>query len=219
MYPLFTKLKPYKDIIENVIGLIVVFGAIYILFRVFNLSEIQTFVDRFGIWAPIIFALTKAATIVFAPLSGSALYPAAGALFGFWEGFAVLMIGDAIGGTVAFYISRIYGVRITEHFIKGEGSLMKKMLAQLGTLKSFIFARICFVPMPEIVCYAAGLTKMPFSQFISVHMLVGAPVTAILVALGALFTFHFSPLVILGLLAVATVATILGGVWFYRQAK
>jgi uncharacterized membrane protein YdjX (TVP38/TMEM64 family) len=219
MKRLLNKIKPYKDILENVASLAVVFIAIMVVFHIFDLSDVKSFVDRFGVWAPVVFVLTKAATIVFAPLSGSALYPVAGALFGFWKGFWIITIGDFIGGTVAFYIARHYGMKITERFIKSEGSMMKKILDQLGTLKGYIFARICFVPMPEVVCYAAGLTRMSYLQFITVHMAVDMPMTAILVGAGALFTFHLSPLIIFGLLVVGTVATIIGGAWFYRQTK
>jgi uncharacterized membrane protein YdjX (TVP38/TMEM64 family) len=219
MKAFLNKLKPYKDILENVISLFVVFGLIVVLFYVFDLSEVKTFVDRFGVWAPVVFVFTKASTMVFAPLSGSPLYPVAGALFGFWKGFWILTLGDFLGGTISFWIARVYGLKITERFVKSESSLIKKILTHLGTLKGFIFARICFMPMPEIVCYAAGLTKMSYMQFIIVHMLVSIPMTAVLVGAGALFTFELSPLIIFGLLAVGTIATIIGGAWFYKQTK
>lgn len=216
---LLKKLAPYKDIIENVAGLAVIFVIILVAFKFFDLSDVQSFVDRFGIWAPIVFILTKAATIVFAPLSGSALYPVAGVLFGFWYGFLYITIGNLIGGTVAFYIARHYGLKITERFIKSESSLMRKILNQLGTLKGFIFARVCFIPMPEIVCYAAGLTKMSFTQFILVHFFIDIPMTAILVGAGALFTGDLSPFLLILMLVLGTVFTVAGGAWFYKYTK
>lgn len=212
-------MKKYKDIIENVVGLALIFVVILIVFHYFNLSDVQSFVDRFGVWAPIIFILTKAATIVFAPLSGSPLYPAAGALFGFWEGLVVILLGDMIGGAIAFMIARTYGLRITERFIKGESSLMKRILDQLGTLKGFIFARVCFIPMPEIVCYAAGLTRMSFLQFIVVHGIVDIPMAALLVGAGTLFATDLSPLVILGLVILGSIVTVIGGMWFYKRTN
>ena len=213
------KLHKYKDLIENLFGLALVFGAIFAVFSFFDLSDVQSFVDRFGVWAPVVFILTKAATIVFAPLSGSPLYPAAGALFGFWKGFWILTAGDFIGGSIAFYISRMYGVKITERFVKSESSLMRKILDQLGTLKGYIFARICFIPMPEVVCYAAGLTRMSYFQFIVVHMAVDIPMTAILVGAGAILRINFSPFIIFLLFALGTIATIAGGAWFYKRTK
>ena len=216
---LLKKLKPYKDILENVAGLVIVFIAILVAFYFFDLKDVQSFVDRFGFWAPVVFVFTKASTIVFAPLSGSPLYPVAGALFGFWQGFWILIIGDMLGGAIAFYIARIYGVKITERFIKSEASLMRKILHQLGTVKGFIFARICFIPMPEIVCYAAGLTKMPFWQFMLVHLIIDIPVTAAFVGAGALFTIELSPLIIAALFVLGTIATVAGGAWFYKQTK
>ncbi len=213
------KLAPYRDIIENVAILVVMFVGIMVVFQYFDLGDVQSFAARFGIFAPLVFVLTKAATIVFAPLSGSPLYPVAGALFGFWKGFVVLLAGDILGGSIAFWIARIYGIRITERFVKGESSLMKKILDHLGTLKGYVFARICFSPMPELVCYAAGLTQMSFLRFIVVHIIIDIPVTAILVGAGTLISFNFSPLIIFGLIIVGTLATVAGGVWFYKQVK
>ncbi len=219
MRRLLVKMKPYKDIIENVLFLAIVFIVIFAVVRVFNLSDIQSLTARFGIYAPIAFILSKAATIVFAPLSGSPLYPVAGALFGFWKGLSILVIGDLIGGSIAFWISRTYGVKITERFVKSESSLMKKILDRLGTLKGFIFARICFIPMPEIVCYGAGLTKMSYLQFILVHAFIDIPMTALLVGAGTLFTVVLSPIVIFVMIGLGTIATLAGGAWFYRQVK
>lgn len=219
MSDLFRKIKPYRDIIENVLSLGFIFLAILILFYVFDLSDVQGFVDRFGVWAPIVFALTKASTLIFAPLSGSPLYPAAGALFGFWEGFGILMVGDVVGGTIAFYISRTYGIKITKRFIKNESSMLHKLLNTLSTLKGYIFARICFIPMPEVVCYAAGLTKMSYFQFITVHLLVNIPATAILVGSGVLLTQSLSPLFLIGMAITGTIAIVFGGIWFYKKTK
>lgn len=217
--PINGSMKKYKDLIENVVSLVLVFAAIAILFYFFDLGDVQTFVSRFGIWAPVIFALTKASTIVFAPLSGSALYPAAGALFGFWKGFIVITIGDFLGGTIAFIIARKYGIAITKRFIKDESSLLSRMLEKMGTLKGFIFARMCFVPMPEVVCYAAGLTKMSYLRFILVHMAIDIPFTAALVGSGHILTMGFSPYALAGLVVLGTIATAVGGWWFYKWTK
>lgn len=208
-----------KEIALNIVSLVVVFVIILVLFQYFDLSDIQSFVNRFGIWAPVAFVAAKASTIVFAPLSGSALYPVAGAAFGFWKGFFVMLAGDMLGGIAAFYISKRYGVKIVEKFIKEDSVLMKKTLHHLGTLKGFIFARICFIPMPEIVCYAAGLTKMSYVEFIAVHLVVDIFTTAILVGAGTFFTVNFSPLLLLALLVLGTLGTVGGTMIFYKKVK
>ena len=200
-------------------SLVLVFAAIATVFYLFDLGDVQAFIARFGIFAPVVFILTKASTIVFAPLSGSALYPAAGALFGFWKGFIIITIGDFIGGTVAFFIARKYGVAITKRFVKSESSLLSRMLDKIGTLKGFIFARICFVPMPEVVCYAAGLTRMSYLQFILVHMAIDIPFTMALVGSGKILTMGLSPLALGGLVVLGTAATVAGGLWFYKWTK
>ena len=79
-----------KDIIQNIAALIAIFVFLFLLFQFFDIKELRLYIEAAGIWAPLMLILTKASTIVFAPLSGSFLYPLAGALFGFPNGFFYL---------------------------------------------------------------------------------------------------------------------------------
>ena len=91
-----------RETVRNVILLLlvalVVIGGSFLI----DIEELSAFVARAGLWGPLALILLKASTIVFAPLSGSPLYPLAGALFGPWWGLLYIMLGESLGGSIAF---------------------------------------------------------------------------------------------------------------------
>ena len=174
------------QLISSLVGITVVLGGIYALFAYFGITNVQETIQHAGIWAPLVLVLAKASTIIIAPLSGSPIYPLAGALFGFWEGTALLMAGDILGGIVAFYISRFFGRTVVEKMIGGDEKFLSRALRMMGSTKGFFIARVCFAPLPEAVAYGAGLTRINFFVFISIYALVGIVPTMLLAGAGSL---------------------------------
>jgi uncharacterized membrane protein YdjX (TVP38/TMEM64 family) len=177
-----------RQIITSLASLAVVLGGLYALFRYFGITEVQTTIEHAGIWAPLVLVLAKASTLVFAPLGGSPLYPLAGALFGFWEGALLLMLGDALGAVVCFYISRIFGRHLTEKMIGDDQKFLSRAMRMMATTKGFLIARVCFMPAPEVSAYAAGLTRIRFLTFFPIQIIVGIVPTILLAGMGSVLT-------------------------------
>lgn len=175
-----------RQIITSLIGLGLMYGGIFALFQYFDLADVRSTIESAGIWAPLVLIAAKASTIVIAPLGGSPLYPLAGALFGFWYGTLLLIIGDAIGGAIAFYISRMFGRQVAEKFIGNEKTFLSQALGMMGTTKGFLIARFCFMPIPELTAYGAGLTRLHFLPFIVIHASLGAIPALVFAKAGAL---------------------------------
>jgi len=197
--------------LPNFLVLALVLASIFVVFRYLNAETINGFIERAGIWAPLTLIAAKASTIVIAPLGGAPLYPLAGALFGFWKGYLYLILGDTIGITIAFYLSRTYGRRIVDYFFP-DHKLVNRVLHALGTIKGLMIAQISFISFPEIVCYAAGLTRISFLPFILITTSVSVVPRGILVALGTLLTQGYGSWVYTGLAVLAMLA--LGGGMF-----
>src|SRR3989344_2764499 len=164
-----------------------VLAGIFIVFRYFDAQTLVGYVERAGIWAPLALIVAKASTIVIAPLGGAPLYPLAGALFGFWWGYLYLILGDTLGITIAFYLSRAYGRRIVDYFFP-DHALVDRVLHALGTIQGLVIAQISFISFPELICYAAGLTRIAFIPFILITTAVSIVPRGVLVALGTLLT-------------------------------
>lgn len=205
-----------RNLIFNLLALGAIIAGLYLFFRIFDIETVQARITDAGVWAPLLLVFAKASTIVLVPLSGSPLYPIAGALFGFWKGFFLLVTGDVLGGTIAFLISRYVGRGIAERLIGGQRNLVTQALEMMSTVKGFLLARLCFVTFPEIPAYAAGLSRIPFVPFIFIYTLVGAIPTAVTAALGAFLTSGNNPIIFGGILFVGAIVS---GVSIYFFTK
>ncbi len=174
-----------KDAFWNAAFFLLALGGLVFIAKTWGNDSLKIWIEAAGPWAPIVLVAAKASTIVFAPLSGALIYPLAGALFGFWKGLALTVLGDAIGGAIAFQISRRFGRRIVERMVGDEG-LLAKILTMMGTVRGFLITRLLLITAQDIVAYAAGLTKLPFFPFIVIHVGVSIVPTVLLTASGSL---------------------------------
>ena len=212
--------KPsWRDVAKNIAFIAIAIGAAYYVTVSVGIDDIRDTVETAGALGPLIVVLLKATTIVVVPLGGMPLYPIAGALFGFWKGLAITLIGDALGSTVAFYLSRLFGRRILHFFMSRQHLPMVEKLIERGSeIRTFLKARIFFAGIPELFAYAAGLTKISFFLFIIVHVGIHAIANAILVMFGHLLVSgNLWALVAAG--AVSTGLALSGLWWFHLDMK
>ena len=214
-------LQAYKEGFKNSVGVVlmlfVIFGALLLI----DQSTLQTWIIQAGGWAPMVFVLAKASTLVFAPLSGGPLYPLAGALFGFNVGFVLLLLGDALGSTIAFALSRVLGRGIVERMVKEDSGMVARVSDVMTTTKGFMLARVCLASLPEVVAYAAGLTRIGFWKFFVMQNAVGVLPTAVFCFAGSTLVLLQSPVALLatsvgGVLAAAIGFALFG--WWVRRS-
>jgi uncharacterized membrane protein YdjX (TVP38/TMEM64 family) len=175
-----------RGAILNLVLVAVTMGTLFLVVRSWGPEAMQQWVERAGVWAPVVLVVAKISTIVFAPLSGLILYSLAGALFGFWKAFALLVLGDAIGGVIAFFISRMFGRTVIDHLLGGESNALARVLKLIGTVRGFLVTRIIFATAQDLMAYAAGLTRISFPSFFVIHVVVGLAPTAAMTWFGAL---------------------------------
>ena len=209
-----------RELFQNLFWFIFALAAVFFFAQFVGFENLQEKAASWGIFGPILLALLKASTIIFAPLGGAPLYPAAGALFGFTKGFIIITIGDFIGATVAFFLSRKFGKRLATYFISKPGmKAAETVLHYLSTTKGIAQARILFAGFPEAVHYAAGLTEISYTRYMSINMTIGIFPTAALVAIGSTVVKHTNSSMVLLASIAATLIGFLGAWWIYRQAK
>ena len=193
----------------------VVIGIAYFVTVVIGIDNLREKVEGAGIFAPLIVILLKATTIVVAPLGGAIIYPIAGAVFGFWTGLLYTFIGDALGSTLAFYISRYFGRSVLHYFTApSQRPVVDQVLERLSTRASFAKARVYFAGFMDLFAYAAGLTRIPYWFFILVHMAVQLPIIALYVIFGdVLVSGEWYYIVLFGVLMSALAAF---GAWRFN---
>ena len=158
-------MKPSEQL--NLIGVGITILIIVALSFFVDIGSLKIWVEKAGVWGPLIFILLKTSTIVIAPLSGSPLYPTVGLIFGFWPGILYVMIGDLIGYSANFYISRILGRDRVAKWLSGkEENLIGKIINHVSGTKGFFHACITCFAFPELLSYAAGLSRLSFIKFV-----------------------------------------------------
>lgn len=205
-----------KEALKNLFFVAAIIALAYYITVYVGIDDIRTTVESAGIYAPIIIILIKATTLIVVPIGGTIVYPVAGALYGFWQGLGIALVGDILGSTACFYISKIFGTKILRHFMTKDNLMMvEKIIDRVSDRKTFVKARIFFTGFPELFAYAAGFTKISFWFFLPLHVGIHAIGAALLVYFGeAIFSGSKIALVASGI--VATVFA-LGGIWWFHS--
>jgi len=216
---LLTSKPSVKTVLTNLFFLAVTLGAVYFVAVHLGIEDLRGKVEEAGVFAPLLVIILKATTIVIVPLGGNPIYPIAGALFGFWEGWILALIGDALGATIAFYLSRIFGQKILR-FVMGRSQMptVLKLLEQLSNTDTFIKARLFFAGFPELFAYASGLTKVSYALFLPVYMSVMAISSGILVAFGEVILSK-NIVVIVSVALISSALALFGVWWFHGNLK
>ena len=175
-----------KEKIIEITWFIIVVILFIVSIKMVRSGELESQLSSFGILAPIVLVVLKMGTLIIAPLGGSPLYIISGAVFGSLKGFLLSLLGDILGTSVCFFLSRKYGEKVIRS-LAGSSNVDRVLGATslLHNTKSFIKARFAFISIPELLAYAAGLSKLNFWKFTIINTLFYIPIDLILVLLGS----------------------------------
>lgn len=179
-------------------------------------ERIRMWVAGAGTWAPLVFIGLKASTYVIAPLSGTPMKLAGGALFGVWEGLLYTTIGDMLGGSLNFWIARLLG-RPAIRRVAGAKAIQQvdDTAAHVGGWRALLVARLVLSSLYDFISYAAGLSKLPFKHYLWVTLVGGLPTGLMYVFIGDRLTTGPSAIyILLGMVAIVGVA-----IWMRRGKK
>ncbi|GEM_PF-241776 len=173
----------------DILGLFCIVIALVVAIAFVNrvgIEQIRANVDKLGIWAPFALLLLRTVSIVIPAIPSTAYSVLAGTLFGFWKAIIIIFIADFAACCLNFYIAKRYGRGIVQRFV-GE-----RFMGQVNSLASkhlenniFLVAGFLMTGLFDFVCYAVGLTQMPWRKFIPALILGIVVSTPPIVALGA----------------------------------
>lgn len=183
---IFNKKLSKKAKIEVAVILFIVIGVIvYVVWDVAATGPItRLFTDRerlirivqdLGPLGPLVYMLLQALQGIIAPIPSNVVGIIGGFLFSWW-GILWTSIGATIGATVVFWLSRRFGRALIEKLVKKE-ALDKFDFIINGKRTSLIIFLIFVIPgLPDdIVCYVAGLTKIPLKKLILIFLIGRLP--------------------------------------------
>ncbi|MFH1503043.1 MAG: VTT domain-containing protein [Candidatus Diapherotrites archaeon] len=196
-------------------------GFFYSLIN-FNQEEMILFISSFKGISFLIYILLIIAGIVLAPIHPFFFYVAGGIVFGPYVSWILIMIGVAIGSSIAFKIARIYGRAFVEKKIeKKHIDKFDAFSDKYGKLSIFIL-RVNPLTSSDIWSYLAGLTKMKLREFLIWTLLGLAPAIFIQTYFGK--EIGKNPLlfkIFLGIAIIYLTALLLGFLYFlfFKKTK
>lgn len=148
-------------------------------------EQVRTWVEQLGAWGPVAIILLEMTQALLAPIPGQAIEAVSGYLYGPWLGTLYPMIGMVIGSSIIFSLSRRFGRPLVIRLIgKQSMARMDDLVRRGGALFFFLIWLLPFAP-DDLACVAAGLTPMPFRQFLILMTLGRLPGVFVSVLVGA----------------------------------
>ncbi|WP_263831733.1 TVP38/TMEM64 family protein [Sulfurospirillum oryzae] len=148
-----------------------------------QVEVIRTFVLGFGMYAPLIFILLfTLAPLIFFPDGILAL--AGGLIFGFALGSVYIVLGALCGGTLSFYLARLYGNKMREKLAHEKLINFQKSVQKHGFVMILLLRLVPLVPF-NIISYSAGFSTIRYRDFFFATLLGMSPGVLVYANIGA----------------------------------
>ncbi len=171
---------------------------------------IEPYLISFRNLAPVAYIILQALTVPLVPIPSVILATVAGALFGFKLATIYTTIAWLLGTSINFYLTRILGRPFLKKLLREDEIIMVDKFASNLGWKLIFFT--WFVPggTADIAGYAAGLTKMAYTKYISAAFLAALLLAILTSAAGA--TISVNPI----FASIFTVGAVLGIVFGFN---
>lgn len=181
-------------------------------------QQLQIFLEKMGIWAPILYIfLYTVATILILP--STPLNMTGGAFFGSWWGTLWTSVAAITAAVAAFAFTRSIGRELVAKKLAGRWEAFDAEIRQGGLFYMFAIRLLPLIPY-GLVNFAAGLTGIRFRDYLTGTVLGTLPGVLPFVMMGAGLK-ELSSGNIVPLMCALTLSGILvgGATWYKRRRK
>ncbi|MDZ4877572.1 MAG: hypothetical protein CLLPBCKN_007007 [Chroococcidiopsis cubana SAG 39.79] len=182
------------------------------------IDRLRTNIAQFGIWAPFAILCLRLTSIAVPALPSTAYATLSGALFGFAQGVMTIAIADFLACTTNSFIARRSGRPVVQRLV-GERFMDRLARWSRKYLEGnfFLMTSALMSGFFDYVCYAAGLTQMPWKRFLSTLGLSIALVKPPVVVVGA--GILQGEKLLIGALVVGMLAIAIVSAWTRRKGN
>ncbi len=182
-----------------------------------NPAAARDVLARLGGWAPAALIAVLAGVLVVPIIPASVFQIGAGLFFGPFLGLVCVLIADALGASVGFWLARYWGKSLLARWLSPATQTKLENLTKRITWRGVILLRLLPGPTYPLVSFAAGHSPMNYGQYLLASLIGVFPGLVLLVFAGDLA--QQSPL-----LAFALVALLIGGLvvasrWLDRKPR
>jgi len=174
-----------NKIIKAIFPIAFVLLIIYAI-NIYGIEGMREKAQFMGIWAPILIISLRSISIIIPALPSTAYSILAGGLFGFVNGLLFICIADLISCSLSFHISRKYGRNIITDLFGNKFIYKLENISKRHLENNFLLMTgFLMTGLFDFVCYAVGLSKVPWKKFypaLVISILLSNPP---IVALGA----------------------------------
>ena len=127
-------------------------------------QSMKNYISSFGMLAPAVYIIMF--TIIPLTLFPDAVLALAGGMvFGVGCGTLYTILGAACGGTLSFFISRVFGRDLVKKLTKEKMQWFEDGIEKRGFLFILLLRLIPLIPF-DVISYGAGLSKIRYRDFI-----------------------------------------------------
>lgn len=179
--------KFYQNIIKYTLSVGFVGVIVFLIYKIsrmnIGIKEIQSYVEGFGGFAPLVYIIIFA-LVPLTLFPDSIIAISGGLIFGLVKGYIFTTIGALIGGTISFYISRYFGRDVVKKLTKDKLDNIENMINEKGFTIVFLLRLIPLFPF-DVISYGAGFTSIKYRDFAIATVLGTIPGILVFTNIGA----------------------------------
>jgi uncharacterized membrane protein YdjX (TVP38/TMEM64 family) len=140
-------------------------GAVQQVFSAASPDEAAAILREFGWWTPLVSVLLMVLQSVLAPLPGSLIAAANGAIYGIWKGTLLSWIGGMAGGLATYALGRWLDTAIAHRW---KATRLQQRLVEVSSSRGFwivLIARMTPIISLDFIGYLAGIARMPLLSY------------------------------------------------------
>jgi uncharacterized membrane protein YdjX (TVP38/TMEM64 family) len=208
-----------------IIKIIIIFLVFFLFFRFIrfsgfsrkiNIHSIVQYTSSKGRFAELVFLFIYAIKPIFVGLPSTVFSISSGILFGSVKGFIINMLGFFLSGSLAFYLSRLLGNSFVEKLLKNKTYKLEEGIEK-NAFRIIFLLRLPPIFPYDIVSFAAGLTKIKYTDFILASLLGVIPETICYSFIGRNMRNPFSYKILYSLILIIIVTV--GSMYIYNKKK
>lgn len=141
-----------------------------------SVESFQNYIERFGIFGPLVLTVFQAVQVVIPMLPGFLGCAAGSVMFGPWTGFLCNYIGISAGSVAAFFLARHFGEPLVRDLFRSvKYDKWASWASGSRSYTAFLFLAMLLPLFPDdYLCYLTGLSKMKAGRFIWI-IILGKP--------------------------------------------
>jgi uncharacterized membrane protein YdjX (TVP38/TMEM64 family) len=208
-------MKSKTTIIAIALFCLIATGAGIYLLGGIDRQQLQLWLQKMGMWAPIIYILIYAIATIFI-IPSTPLNLSGGAIFGSVWGTIWTSIAAILAAVLSFGFSRTIGRSLVEKKLAGKWQSIDKEVYQGGFFYMFAIRLLPLIPY-GIVNFAAGLTSIKFRDYFFGTLLGTVPGILPFVMMGAGLTALKQGDVLPLLVSLALIGMLVATATWYRR--